>query len=116
MTTTVLAMKLRDLLEAHGISTIAEFRRRTGLSKQHAWNLWHGRANVGLHLARRLEERLAIPYTVFLELERERPPAARPPGRPRKAPKLEAAEPRPERFGWADGDLDYHPVNPQEEP
>jgi transcriptional regulator with XRE-family HTH domain len=86
MTTTVLAMKLRDLLEAHGISTIADFRRRTGLSKQHAWNLWHGQANVGLRMARRLEARLAIPYTVFLELERERPPAARPPGRPRKRP------------------------------
>jgi transcriptional regulator with XRE-family HTH domain len=86
MPTTVMAMKLRDLLKAHDIPTIAEFRRRTGLSKQHAWNLWHGRANVGLHLARRLSERLDIPYVTFLELERERPPAARPPGRPRKRP------------------------------
>jgi transcriptional regulator with XRE-family HTH domain len=84
MATTGLRMTLRDLLQAQGIPTIAEFRRRIGLSKQHAWNLWHGRANVGLHLARRLEARLDIPYTVFLELERERPPAARPPGRPRK--------------------------------
>jgi transcriptional regulator with XRE-family HTH domain len=83
MNVTVLAMKLRDLLTAHGIPTIAEFRRRTGLSKQHAWNLWHGEANIGLRMARRLEERLALPYTVFLELERERPPAVRPPGRPR---------------------------------
>jgi transcriptional regulator with XRE-family HTH domain len=86
MPITVMAMKLRDLLKAHDIPTIAEFRRRTGLSKQHAWNLWHGRANVGLHLARRLSERLDIPYVTFLELERERPPAARPPGRPRKRP------------------------------
>jgi transcriptional regulator with XRE-family HTH domain len=83
MPITVLAMKLRDLLPAHGIPTIAEFRRRAGLSKQHAWNLWHGEANIGLRMARRLEERLGIPYTVFLELERERQPAARPPGRPR---------------------------------
>ena len=72
--------------DAHGIPTIAEFRRRTGLSKQHAWNLWHGEANIGLRMARRLEERLGIPYTVFLELERERPPAVRPPGRPRARP------------------------------
>jgi transcriptional regulator with XRE-family HTH domain len=83
MQATVLTMKLRDLLDAHGISTIAEFRRRAGLSKQHAWNLWHGEANIGLRMARRLEVQLGIPYTVFLELERERPPAARPPGRPR---------------------------------
>jgi transcriptional regulator with XRE-family HTH domain len=112
MLTTVLPMKLRDLLQAHGISTIAEFRRRTGLSKPHAWNLWHGKANIGFHLAQRLEARLGIPYTVFLELERERPPAARPPGRPRKVPK---PEPRPDRFGWDDGDIGYHPVNPEEE-
>jgi transcriptional regulator with XRE-family HTH domain len=84
MPTTVQGMKLRDLLHTHGIPTIAEFRHRTGLSKQHAWNLWHGEANIGLRMARRLEERLGIPYTVFLELERERPPAPRPPGRPRK--------------------------------
>jgi transcriptional regulator with XRE-family HTH domain len=83
---TVQTMKLRDLLTAHGISTIAEFQRRADLSKQHAWNLWHGQVNIGLRMARRLEERLGIPYTVFLELERERPPAARPPGRPRKRP------------------------------
>jgi transcriptional regulator with XRE-family HTH domain len=86
MRVTVQTMKLRDLLDAHGIPTIAEFRRRTGLSKQHAWNLWHGEVNIGLRMARRLEERLGLPYTVFLELERERPPAARPPGRPRKRP------------------------------
>jgi hypothetical protein len=83
---TVQTMKLRDLLKTHGIPTIAEFRRRAGLSKQHAWNLWHGEANIGLRMARRLEARLGMPYTVFLELERERPPAARPPGRPRKRP------------------------------
>ena len=79
-------MTLRQLLEAHGIRTIADFQRRTGLSSQHAWNLWHGKANVGLRLAQRLEARLGIPYTVFLELKRERPPAPRPPGRPRKRP------------------------------
>jgi transcriptional regulator with XRE-family HTH domain len=86
MRVTVQTMKLRDLLTAHGIATIAEFRRRADLSKQHAWNLWHGQVNIGLRMARRLEERLGIPYTVFLELERERPPAVRPPGRPRKRP------------------------------
>ena len=32
MPITVMAMKLRDLLKAHDIPTIAEFRRRTGLS------------------------------------------------------------------------------------
>ena len=85
MRVTVQAMKLRDLLTAHGIETIAECRRRAGLSKQHAWNLWHGEANIGLRMARRLEALLGLPYTVFLELERERQPAARPPGRPRKA-------------------------------
>jgi transcriptional regulator with XRE-family HTH domain len=84
MSATVRGMTLRDLLQAHGMQSIADFRRRTGLSKQQAWNLWHGRANVGLQMARRLEAQLGIPYTVFLELERERPPAARRPGRPRQ--------------------------------
>jgi transcriptional regulator with XRE-family HTH domain len=98
MPITVLTMKLQDFLKDHGIPTIAEFRRRAGLSKQHAWNLWHGEANIGLRMARRLEERLDIPYTVFLELERERQPAARPPGRPRKrplsVPRLKGGTPR----------------------
>jgi transcriptional regulator with XRE-family HTH domain len=89
---TLQAMTLRALLEAHGIATIAEFRRRAGLSKQHAWNLWHGRANVGLQMARRLEERLGIPFIVFLELERQRPPGDRPPGRPRKSCADEAGD------------------------
>jgi hypothetical protein len=82
---TMQAMTLEALLKAHGIATIAAFRRRAGLSKQHAWNLWHGQANIGLRMARRLGECLNLPYTVFLELDRQRPPGARPPGRPRKS-------------------------------
>jgi hypothetical protein len=75
--------RLQHLVQDRGIPTMADVRRRTGVSTQQAWNLWHGRANVGLHLARRFEARLDFPSTVCLELERERPPAARPPGRPR---------------------------------
>jgi transcriptional regulator with XRE-family HTH domain len=87
-------MTLRDVLEEHGIHSIADFRRRTGLSKQHAWNLWHGRANVGLHLAERLAACLDIPLSVLVTLERTVPPAPRPPGRPRKP--RQADEPRRE--------------------
>ena len=113
MRVTVQAMKLRDLLTALGIPTIAEFRRRTDLSKQHAWNLWHGQVNIGLRMARRLEAQLGIPFTVFLELEREHPPAGRPPGRPRKRPSS-PEKPRADRFGWSDGELTITPP-PEEE-
>ena len=27
----------------------------------------------------------------------------------------EPEEPRPDRFGWSDGDIGYHPVNPEDE-
>jgi transcriptional regulator with XRE-family HTH domain len=114
MRVTVQTMKLRDLLKAHGISTIADFRQRADLSRQHAWNLWHGQVNIGLRMARRLEAQLGIPYTVFLELERERPPAVRPPGRPRKRP-APTQQPRPDRFGWSDGDLTITPDPDAEE-
>jgi hypothetical protein len=76
-------MTLQDFLKQHGIHTIAELTRRTGLTKQYGWLLWHGRVNIGLRLAKRLGEALEVPYHVFLDLQRPVPPAQRAPGRPR---------------------------------
>jgi hypothetical protein len=61
-----------------GISTYVNMRLVECIS--------HGQVNIDLQMARQLEEQFGIPYTVFLQLERERPPASRPPGRPRKQP------------------------------
>jgi len=77
-------MTFRELLEAHGIHSMPALRQRTGLSKQYAWALWHGRLNLGVRLAQRLSAQLDIPLVELLQVQRQRPPAARPPGRPRK--------------------------------
>ena len=76
MPTTLACMTLRELLESKGIRTIVEFARRAKISRQYAWNLWHGYQNVGLDLRRRLSERLGIDLEEFIHLDRTRPPAA----------------------------------------
>jgi transcriptional regulator with XRE-family HTH domain len=84
MPSTVLRMTFRELLEEYGIHSMPELRQRTGLSKQYAWALWHGRVNLGLQLARRLSQQLSIPLPRLLDVERAIPPAPRRPGRPPK--------------------------------
>jgi len=83
MPTTLACTTLREPLESKGIRTIVEFARRAKISRQYAWNLWHGYQNVGLDLRRRLSERLGIDLEEFIHLDRTRPAA---PGRPRKHP------------------------------
>jgi transcriptional regulator with XRE-family HTH domain len=109
-------MTLQTLLQQHGITTIKELMHRTGLSRQHCWSLWHGYDGVGKATAKRLHERLGIPAEQLLQVDpvpgRPRRPAAKarpqPKRRPRKAetrPAPPAKEPRPDRFGWAEGDI-----------
>jgi hypothetical protein len=79
-------MTLRPIVNRHGITTLREFQARTGFSRQHAWNLWHGYTGVGKGTAKRLEELLSISYD---ELMRVRPvPASKryKGGRPRQRP------------------------------
>jgi transcriptional regulator with XRE-family HTH domain len=92
MPITLSRMTLPELLERYRVYTIRELSRRTGLSRQHAWNLWHGVAGVGKQTMGRLHARLGIPLEALMQVERAEPATppqttpARPPGRPRKRP------------------------------
>jgi transcriptional regulator with XRE-family HTH domain len=101
---TVQGMFLRDLLPQHGIPSIAELRRRLGLRKQYAWLLWHGTIGLSSDMMRRLHDELGIPFEELMQVERATPAKRR--GRKPTQPAPEA--PRPDRFGWADGDLTIH--------
>jgi transcriptional regulator with XRE-family HTH domain len=80
---------LRELLERHGILSIRELTRRTGLSRQQGWNLWHGYTGIGRKLLPILHKGLGIPYDELLEVD-PIPHAQRPRrGRPRQHPPQE---------------------------
>ena len=86
MSTRLRRMTLPELLERYRIYTIRAFAERTGLSRQHAWNLWHGVAGIGKQTMGRLHARLGIPLEALMQVERAKPATpTRPPGRPRKA-------------------------------
>lgn len=89
--------RLQPCAQDRGIPVMADVRQRIGSSVRQAWNLWHGRADDGLHLARWFEARLEIPSAVVLELEREQSPAAQRPGcsRTRSSATPPAEEPMP---------------------
>jgi transcriptional regulator with XRE-family HTH domain len=92
MRATVGGMTLQTLLRQHGITKIKELMHRTGLSRQQSWNLWHGYVGVGKATAKRLHERLGLPFDELMQIDpvpavkrpHMTPPSAR--GRPRKAP------------------------------
>jgi transcriptional regulator with XRE-family HTH domain len=84
-------MTLQTVLRQHGITTIKDLMHRTGLSRQYAWNLWHGYDGVGKETMRRLHTSLGIPLEALLQVDpvpaAKRPrttPKAAPRGRPRK--------------------------------
>lgn len=108
-------MTLQTLLRQHGITTIKELMHRTGLSRQYCWNLWHGYDGVGKETMRRLHTSLGIPLESLLQVDpvpaAKRPRKPRQPATGRRAP---AKQPRPDRFGWSDGDLTITPP-PEEE-
>jgi transcriptional regulator with XRE-family HTH domain len=92
MRATVGGMTLQTLLRQHGITKIKELMHRTGFSRQQSWNLWHGYVGVGKATAKRLHERLGLPFEELMQIDpvpavkrpHTTPPRAR--GRPRKAP------------------------------
>jgi transcriptional regulator with XRE-family HTH domain len=89
MRTTLMRMTLPELLQRYGIHTIRELSRRTGLSSQQAWNLWHGAVGLGRRNIQRLHEKLGIPAEELLQVT---PPPPRPKdGRPRQRPTGEAS-------------------------
>jgi len=68
-------MTLPELLERYRVYTIRDFARRTGISNQQAWNLWHGVANLGRRNLERLHTALDIPFEELLQVK----PPPRPP-------------------------------------
>src|SRR5262245_23361658 len=95
-------MTLQTLLQQHGITAIKELMHRTGLSRQHSWNLWHGYAGVGKATALLLHEKLGIPIEELIRVDpvpaATRPGMAppRPRGRPRNAVQGRPSTPPPE--------------------
>jgi transcriptional regulator with XRE-family HTH domain len=81
MPLTLTRMTLQTLLQRHGITTIKALAQQAGLTRQHAWNLWHGQAGVGKAMMKRLHERLNIPLEDLILVDP--PPPPRPMGRPR---------------------------------
>src|SRR5262245_55761470 len=69
MASTVAAMKLQEILKAHGIHTIRQLCHGTGLSRQRGWMLWHGEAGVGKATAKLLHDKLGIPLEELIEVD-----------------------------------------------
>ena len=70
---TVQGMFLRDLLPHYGVPSIAELRRRLGLTKQYAWLLWHGKIGLSSDMMRRLHGELGISLEALMQVERAQP-------------------------------------------
>jgi transcriptional regulator with XRE-family HTH domain len=89
MHTRLSRMTLPTLLERYRVYTIRELSRRTGLSSQQAWNLWHGVVGLGRLNLQRLHEKLGIPFDELMQVERAVPAKrrGRKPLRARKTPK-----------------------------
>jgi transcriptional regulator with XRE-family HTH domain len=92
-------MTLPELLERYRVYTIRELSRRTGLSSQQAWQLWHGVVGLGRRTLERLHTALGIPFEELLQVERPAPATRRGPTPRRARPATEAltvaAEPAP---------------------
>jgi hypothetical protein len=69
MPTKLARMKLREILENHGIHTIRQLCEKTGLPRQQGWMLWWGKAGVGKVMAKRLHEKLGIPLEELLDVD-----------------------------------------------
>jgi hypothetical protein len=74
---------LRALSQQHGILSIRELTRRTGLSRQVGWNLWHGYTGIGRKMLPILHDGLGIPYEELLQVDpiphSQRPRRKKPP-------------------------------------
>jgi transcriptional regulator with XRE-family HTH domain len=83
MSTRLSHMTLPELLERYRVYTIRELARRTGMSSQQAWQLWHGVVGLGRRNLQRLHEKLGIPADELLQVT---PPEPKPKTRPRTRP------------------------------
>ena len=90
---TVQGMFLRDLLPHYGIASIAELRRRLGLTKQYAWLLWHGKIALSSDMLRRFHGEVGVPVDVLLQVERAVPAKRRGRKPLRQSPKSRPAPP-----------------------
>ena len=90
-------MILRELLAEYGITTLKEFYTRARISKNQGWNLWHGRAQLGLKLAKHIASHTDIPLSRLVEVERTPPTPNRGKGGGRRVsrPPKEDKQPAP---------------------
>jgi plasmid maintenance system antidote protein VapI len=75
--TTARVQLLKDVLPRAGIASIAEFRRRLGLTKQYAWKLWHGHIGLSAAMITRLHHELGLAYETLHQVQRATPPKPR---------------------------------------
>ena len=61
-------MTLRQLLKPHGINNYRDLRDSTGLSREYAWMLWNGTANISVEVARKIKEATGLPLDEILEV------------------------------------------------
>lgn len=79
MPTTMVRMKLRDLLKTKvGVQSSSEFGKRLGLTRQQAHGLWSGRDPLGLRLMRQIKEAYGVSLDELAEVDEAVP------GRPRQ--------------------------------
>jgi hypothetical protein len=90
-------MILRELLAEFGMTSINEFSKRANLSRRHAWNLWHGRARIGLNLSKDIALRTGIPLARLVEVDPTPPTPNRGKGGGRRAslPSEDEIQPAP---------------------
>jgi transcriptional regulator with XRE-family HTH domain len=81
MSVTVEPVTLKRVLARHGITTLKQFTRALGISRQHAWAFWSGRVGVGKLTMARLHKEFGIPLEELMAIESPSDPKPR--GRPK---------------------------------
>jgi len=61
-------MTLRQLLKPHGINSYRDLRDRCDVSREYAWMLWNGTANISLEVARKIKKATGLPLDEILEV------------------------------------------------
>jgi transcriptional regulator with XRE-family HTH domain len=74
----LVSMFLRDFLPKKGIRGPSELGRRLGISRQHAFLLWHGHVMPSAEMLQKLRD-LGIPADKLMALERAEPAKRRGP-------------------------------------
>ena len=62
-------MTIRELLEPLGITSYREFAKRTGLSRQRAWQIWNEKTGVGRKKAQLIAAATGIPEGMLLAID-----------------------------------------------